>query len=68
MEENKQVSDPYERLNVNPTLGFDPAPFGVNPSEGLVDGRKIGILAATLCAISRHTSWKERQEQLGGVA
>ena len=43
---------------VTPVLDFDPEMFGVDVASGSVDGNRIGILSATVCAISRHSRWQ----------
>lgn len=35
-------------------LGFDPSRYGVNVGAGTVDGERIGLMSALVCAISMH--------------
>ena len=48
----------FEALVV-PPVDFDTTPYGVNTNSGIVDGRYVGPLTASLIAIRRHASEQE---------
>ena len=43
-------------------LGFDPALYGVDVGMGTVDGKRIGLMTAMVCAIARHETWQHIEE------
>ena len=40
-----------------PRLDFDRARYGVDVALGTVDGERVGVMAAVVCAVAMHEAW-----------